>query len=327
MEKKKILITDRFSQDALLLLQQQPFFEIEKREIFHLKPEDLQGVHGIITRSRTFFTRDVLKAAKSLQVLVTSTSGFDHIDLRATEDFGIAAMHTPNANVESASQLTFGLVLACAQKIAGAHRMIKAGEWQRQSLMGLELNGKTYGLIGLGRIGRRVAQLARAFGMEVIAYDPYVEDAAYAQASATRVSLEELLKKADVISLHVPRTKETERLLNRSNFEYINPSAIIVNTSRGTALDEEDLVQALAQGKIAACGLDVFEKEPLPRQSKLLNFPEVLLTPHIGANTVEAFQKASDQAAEKIIRFFVDGSTSDTLPPKAAWFHHEGPVS
>lgn len=320
MSKKKILITDRFSHEALLTLSQQEFLLVQKTETPSLKDVDLKGVHGLIIRSRTQIDESVFSRAKSLQVIITATSGFDHINLDAAAKWGVTVMFTPEANVESAAQLTWGLVLACASKIPQAHRALKAGEWNREQFIGMELYKKTYGIVGLGRIGTRVAEIAQAFGMNVIAYDPYLDEGFFREAGAERVAYEEILKTSDILSYHVPKTSETEKMLNRSHFEYIHRGLILVNTSRGSVVHEQDLCEALDKGWIGSVGLDVFEKEPLNRNSKLLNYANVVLTPHCGANTTEAFAKASEQAALKAIRFFMDASTSDTLPPKAAWY-------
>lgn len=319
-DRKVVLISDRFTQEALLTLESQAFLDVRRSPTPNLEQLNLEGVNGLLIRSRTPVTRQVLSRAKSLQVIVTATSGFDHIDLEACAEWGITVMFTPGANVESAAQLTWALVLACANKVVNAHREIKAGTWNRDLLTGTELADKTYGIVGLGRIGSRVASIAEAFGMHVIAYDPYQDDAAFREAGAERVAYEEVLKQSDVLSFHVPRTRETHLMLNRSQLEYIHRGLILVNTSRGSVISEPDLVEALEQGWIGAAGLDVFEKEPLPRTSKLPNFQNVVLTPHIGATTVEAFAKASEQAAFKLIRFFMEGSTADTLPPKAPWY-------
>lgn len=319
-EKKQILITDRFSQEALVTLESQPFFDVRKSPTPDLESLDLSEVNGLIIRSRTKIDAKALSRAKNLQVIITATSGFDHIDLEACAKWGITVMFTPRANIESATQLTWSLVLACASRVVEAHREMKSGQWSRELLVGTELAGKTYGIVGLGRIGSRVAEIAEAFGMNVIAYDPYQEDAHFRHVGAERVALEEILKQSDVLSFHVPKTRETHHLLKRSQFEYIHRGIILVNTSRGSVIHEADLVEALDNGWIGGVGLDVFEKEPLPRQSKLFGFPNVVLSPHIGANTAQAFAKASEQAALKMIRFFVEGSTDDTLPPKAPWY-------
>lgn len=319
--KKIILLTDRFAQDSFLFLQQQSDLEIIRTGSPNNIPEELLAkAHGMIIRSRTVIDEKLLAQAKNLQVVITCTSGFDHIDLDATEKWGVTVMNTPTANIESASQLTWGLVLSCVNNIQQAHRMMKDGEWNREALLGIELSGRTYGVIGLGRIGKRVAQFAQAFGMNVIAFDPYQDDEVFEDLGITRHSYEEVLKSADIISFHVPKTAETDYMLNRSHFEYLQRGIVLINTSRGSVIKENDLCEALDKGWLRCVGLDVFEKEPLPSTSKLLNYPNVILTPHIGANTEDAFFKASQIAAGKLLAFFSEGSTSDTLPPRAPWY-------
>lgn len=319
--KKKILITDRFAQDVYLYLQQQSQFEVVRADSpKHLPLEHIIDAHALIIRSRTPINEELLKKARNLQIIITATSGFDHIDLEATQKWGVTVMHTPSANIESAAQLTLGLVLSCTNNLVSAHRMMKAGDWDRERLVGIELSGRTYGVIGLGRIGTRVAQLAQAFGMNVIAFDPYQEDEHFEKQKIVRLSYEEVLKTADILSFHVPKTLETDYMLNRSHFEYIHRGITLINTSRGSVIHELDLCEAIEQGWIRAVGLDVFEKEPLPRTSKLLSYPNVVLTPHIGATTEDAFYKASNIAAQKLVSFFLDGSTSDTLPPQVPWY-------
>lgn len=320
LEKKRILITDRFSSEAFLTLGQQSFFEVEKTSFSDLQKTDLSGVNALIIRSRTEINEALLQRAKKLQVIVSATSGFDHIDLKACAKWGITVMNTPMANVDSAAQLTWSLILACSNKILAANKALKTGDWNRDLLVGTELAGKTLGIVGLGRIGSRVSEIADAFGMNLIAYDPYVEESKFHLLGADRVSYEEILKTADILSYHVPKTLETHQMLNRSQFEYIHEGIVIINTSRGGVINENDLCDAIENHKVAAVGLDVYEKEPLNRSSKLLQLPQTVLTPHIGANTQEAFAKASEQAALKVIRFFVDGTTTDTLPPKASWY-------
>lgn len=321
MSKKKVLICDHFTQDVYLYLQQQPFLEVVRVESSSYIPlEQLITAHALIIRSRTKITEDLLSKARQLQVIITCTSGFDHIDLNATEKWGVTVMHTPRANVESAAQLTWGLVLSCVSNLPQAARMVKSGEWNRQLITGMELSGRTYGIIGLGRIGKRVAQLAQAFGMSVIAFDPYQDDESFDLLKIPRHSYEEVLRTADVVSFHVPKTQETDYMLTRPHFDYIQRGIILVNTSRGSVIREDDLIEALEAGWIRSVGLDVYEKEPLPRESKLLKFNNVILTPHIGANTEEAFNKASQYAAQKLVNFFIDGSTADTLPPRVSWY-------
>lgn len=319
--KKKVLITDRFAQDSFLYLQQHSGFEVIRADSpLHLPLEHLVTAHALIIRSRTRINEELLKKARQLQLIVTCTSGFDHIDLEATQKWGVTVMHTPSANIESAAQLTWGLVLSCVNNLHQAHKMVKAGEWNRDAITGIELSGRTYGIVGLGRIGSRVAEIAQVFGMNVVAFDPYQEDEVFERLKIPRLSYEEVLKTADILSFHVPKTLETDGMLNRSQFEYIHRGLILVNTSRGSVINENDLCEALEKDWLRAVALDVFEKEPLNRNSKLLTFPNVILSPHIGANTEDAFFKASQIAANKLMAFFIDGSTSDTLPPRTPWY-------
>lgn len=326
MKKIKILIADRISQEAVLLLQQHDFIEVKKAEsIRHFEPTEIASANGLIIRSRTKIDEELLSKARNLQLIVSATSGFDHIDLEATTKWGITVMHTPSASTESSAQHTFALILACANKIIQSHKAVKAGEWQidqtvKDTLSTMELRGRTLGIVGLGRIGSRVAQIAQVFGMNVVAYDYYQDEQIFQVLNVPRVSFEELLKCSDVISFHVPKTLETDNMLNRSHFEYIHRGVIIINTSRGSVIHEQDLCDALNDGFVGAAGLDVFEKEPLARNARLLSFSNVVLTPHLGANSEDAFYKASSLAAQKVITFFLDGSTSDTLPPKAIWY-------
>jgi D-3-phosphoglycerate dehydrogenase / 2-oxoglutarate reductase len=320
-EKKNIIIADRFAQDSLLYLQQKDFFNIEVHaSLAHVEAHSLGRCHGLIVRSKAQINDELLRRMPQLQVIVTATSGFDHIDLDATRKWGITTMHCPTANVESAAQLTFSLLLNSVNKIHQAHKQVKGGEWNRDLLTSFELKGRTLGVVGLGRIGSRVAQMAKSFGMDVIAFDPYQEDSHFELLNVERVAYEEVLKSSDVLTFHVPKTLETMNMLNRSHFEYIHRGVILINCSRGGVINEADLCEALEKGWIGAAALDVFEKEPLQRTSKLLNHNNVILTPHIGAQSEEAFYKASQVAAHKVLTFFEDGSTTDTLPPKAPWY-------
>ncbi len=319
--KKKILVCDRFSLESLHMLESQNYFELTKVDPSLLKSsEHLATAEGLLIRSRAIVDSELLTLAKKLQVVITATSGFDHIDLEATQKWGITVMNTPNANRESAAQLTLTLMLSLNHRLLEAHRLIKAGLWRQESLLGTELHEKTWGIVGLGRIGTRVAELAKSFRMNIIAFDPYLNDDVFEKYDAKRMSYDELLKISDFISFHVPRTKETTKMLNAPHFDSINRDVFIVNTSRGTVIDEESLVKALENHWIKGVALDVYEKEPLPRNSRLLTFPEVLLTPHIGAYTEDAFGRASEEAVLKLILFFRAGTTADSLPPKTAWY-------
>ncbi len=320
----KILVTDRFSIEALAKLKSRAQFQVSQSETHLPTAEELKGVVALVIRSRTKITADLLAQSPELKVIVTSTSGFDHIDFLATQKHSVTVMHTPEANAQSAAELTWLLVLACARKFTQAQAQLKKGEWKRELIVGSTLAGKIYGIIGLGRIGSRVARFAKAFGMEVVAFDPYVGPEAFARAGAERASIEELFRRSDFISLHVPATPETKKMINFRAFEGASSDLILVNTSRGDVVNEPELIKAIEQKLVKAVGLDVFTSEPLAQSSPLLKMPQVVLAPHIGATTDEAFSASSMEAATKIIDFLEHGRTQDLLPPKTSWFTHNG---
>jgi D-3-phosphoglycerate dehydrogenase / 2-oxoglutarate reductase len=319
--KKKILITDRFAFESQLFLEREGPFELIRTENPLTLPLDqLVSCHALLIRSKTQITSELFEKARNLQVIVTMTSGFDHIDLPAAQKWGVTVMHTPWAHRESAAQLTWSLVMACASNVVSGQNQIQNKTWSRDKLKGFELNQRTYGILGLGRIGSRVAEMAQAFGMKVIAFDPYQETEVFQNLGVERMGLEEVFHHADVISCHVPKTPETKDFLHRHIFESMPKPLVLVNTCRGSIIKEEVLAEALTKKWLLAAAQDVFVTEPLPLDSPLRLAPNLILTPHIGSQTEEALAKASQMAAEKISRFFISGMTSDTLPPKAAWY-------
>jgi D-3-phosphoglycerate dehydrogenase / 2-oxoglutarate reductase len=316
----RVMITDRFEIDSFAHLKSDPRLDVVQSKSHQPTADELSQVDGLIIRSRTRVDEAFLAQAPRLKVIVTSTSGFDHLDLTATHSRGVRVMYTPEANAASACELTWSLVLACARKLVDAHRAVKNGEWRRDALLGVQLSGKTYGVIGLGRIGTRVAKVAQAFGMKTMAFDPYKDDEVFEALGIQRISLEEMMKLADFVSVHVPASDETHYMLTRNLLDSANRNLILVNTSRGSVVSEQDLVEALTLEWIAACGLDVFEKEPLQRHSGLMALKNVVLSPHIGATTHEAFAQASREAAGKILEFVASGTVTDPLPPKDPWW-------
>ncbi|MEQ1723337.1 MAG: hydroxyacid dehydrogenase [Pseudobdellovibrio sp.] len=307
--KKNILICERFALEALVTLKNNKNFNVE-----NYTEEKLATADALIIRSKFKITEDILKKSPNLKLIVTCTSGFDHIDLKATEQNKITVMFTPDANVTSAAELTWTLLMAANRKVAAANKELKSGVWNRDNYLANELAHKTLGIVGLGRIGSKVAKIAKAFSMNVIAFDPYVEPAAFENCEAERVSYEEILKRSDFLSFHVPATKETTNMFNRSHYEYTSPEMILINTSRGSVVVEDDLALALNENKIRFAALDVFQREPLNKESKLLKCQNILLTPHLGAYTEEAFLKASLEAATLVTDFFETNKTRNTLP-------------
>jgi D-3-phosphoglycerate dehydrogenase len=314
---KNIIVTDRLSAQALQTLKLEKNFNV--LQIQNIEDPQIELAHGLLIRSKTHINAALLSRLKNLEVIVSATSGFDHVDLKETTQAKIKVMHTPEANTVAAAELTWALVLACSRKILNAHRSVKSGEWRSDSLTGYECFGKNYGIVGLGRIGSRVAKIAQAFGMKVLAFDPYKDDEYFEKMNVTRLAYEELIKKSDILSFHVPKTRETQNMFGASQIEYVHPELIIINTSRGGVISEPDISKVLEQRKIRALGLDVFSTEPLSRNSNLLKFDNVVLTPHAGAATFEAFERGSLEAAQKLITYFQNGQTSDVLPPSEDW--------
>ena len=251
-------------------------------------------------------TRRVMEECGNLKIIARHGLGLDNVDLEAATELGIPVTYCRHTGEEaSVAEHAVALMLACARRLVEADRAVREGRWRaRVELVGLELKGKTLGVIGLGAIGREVARIARnGFGMKVVAFDPYAPDEAFREVRAERVGLEELLRESDFITIHVPLTPETRRMLDAERLKLVKRGAVIVNTARGAVVDETALCEALREGRIAYAGLDVFEREP-PEDSPLLSLPNTVLTPHVAAFTREALRRMDLANAEDLIRFF-----------------------
>ena len=261
---------------------------------------------AIVVRSTTRVDRLALSNLPELRAIGCAGVGLDNVDLEEAARRGIAVVNTPEANVVSAAEHTLGLLLAVARRIAEADASMKAGRWDREALRGFELSGRTLGIVGLGRVGSRVALRARAFDMKLIACDPYLEAARFAAVGALSVSFDELLAMADVVSFHVPLSEETRHLLDRPALARLRSGAVVINAARGAVVDEAALVEALDRGRLAGAGIDVFESEPVVGSaggdsSRLATHPRVVATPHLGARTVEAQRRVALELAERLI--------------------------
>lgn len=311
------LVANRFSQEALTLLQNQAELEIYSAlGLSQLKAHWAQA-QALICRSKSVIDQEILEQLPQLKVIITATSGFDHIDLAACKDKNIQVMHTPEANVQSAAELTLSHILNCHRRLDRAHQMVQDGNWQRSIITGEELTGKSVGLIGFGRIGQKVAQLLSGFGVKLQAHDPYVEQQGHSDIQF--MGFEELIRSSDVVSMHVPYTKETRHMIKESTLDWFTDGSLLVNTSRGNVVCMNSLIKHLQQGADLKVALDVFPNEPLPTDSPLLDFPNLSLSPHIGASTTGALQKASHMAANKLIAYVKDSTVSDQLPPQTLW--------
>lgn len=311
----KVLIAERFSANAYSFLKGHRQFEVIRNPV----QQDWGLADAAIIRSKTKIDSILLNHAPNLKLIVTATSGYDHIDLNETHNRKIKVFYTPEANAASAAELTWGLLLSCSKKIPFANESLKKHIWDRDQLNGIELEKKILGIVGLGRVGLRVAKIAQGFGMKVVAFDPYQKNEIFVNQKVSRMGFTEVIRICDVLSLHVPYTEETHQMVNARSLEEVQPHCILINTSRGQVLAEQDLVLLLGNKKLAAAGLDVFAKEPLPKDSPLIKLNNVVITPHIGASTEEAFQRASAQAAQIVIDVFNGQSPENELFPKSSF--------
>lgn len=261
--------------------------------------ESIADVDAIMVRSATKVTADVVAAAPRLKVVARAGVGLDNVDVKAATQAGVMVVNAPTSNIVSAAEHAIGLLLATARSVPAADTSLRGGEWKRSSFSGVELYEKTLGVVGLGRIGVLVAQRLSAFGMHVIAYDPFVPAARAAQMGVRLVALQDLLAEADVLTVHLPKTPETVGLIDSDALSAMKPTAILINAARGGIVDESALYDALADGTIAAAGLDVFAKEPCT-DSPLFTLPNVVVTPHLGASTEEAQEKAGVAVARSV---------------------------
>lgn len=318
MTEHLILITDRYTPESIANLRQELQNANLSTQILQTElqptPNLLQKATALLIRSRTLIDRELLERAPHLKVIITSTSGYDHIDFSETQKRNIKVMYTPEANSQSAAELTIALMLAVLRRLNECSRALRDGRWKDEITTGQELKGKTVGLIGLGRVGVRVAQLLQAFNCEVLAHDPYQSDKTFETLKIDRLGLTEVFAQSEILSLHVPLTAETRRMICAQTLELTQEGLILINTSRGCVIDEGALIAALNTKQIQGVGLDVFEHEPLARDSRLRKMPQVLLTPHIGAYTEEAFANASNLATKKLVQFLKSGEISDNLP-------------
>lgn len=259
--------------------------------------------HALIVRSRTKITQDILKAGKLLKVVGRAGAGLDNIDLEAAQKLGVKVLNAPEAASEAVAELTLGFLLSLARNIPKADRAMKDEKWIKHDLTGWELRGKTFGTIGLGNIGERVARLTKALGMKILITKRTPPDPAILrELDAEFVPLEESLRRSDVVTIHVPYTAETHHMVSEREFKAMKKGAYVINTSRGAIVDEKALLKALQSGKLGGAALDVFEVEP-PTDWALMQLPNVVCTPHIGAQTEEAQKQASVLLAERIISF------------------------
>ena len=303
----KLLVSDSLSDEGLKILKEVKGFEVD---VYNgLKTEELARIikdyDALIVRSASKVTREVIEKAERLRVIGRAGVGLDNVDVEAASERGIIVMNAPEGNTISTAEHTMSLLLSLARYIPQATASIRQGRWEKNKFTGRELYGKILGVIGLGRIGSEVARRAQAFGMKVIAYDPFLSADRASKMEVALVSLKELFEQSDFITVHTPLTKDTHHLLNAEAFEQMKDGVRILNCARGGIVDEEALAKAIQKGKVAGAAIDVFEKEP-PGDNPLLKLEQVIATPHVGAATDEAQANVAVDIARQVVDALLD---------------------
>lgn len=303
MTRHVVLVTDTLADSGVELLQSHD--DIELRYEPGLKGSELLSAvaeaDAIITRSGTPVTAELLEAGRRLRVVGRAGVGLDNVDVDAATKQGVLVVNAPTANIISATEHTMALLLSACRAVPEADASVRRGEWKRSKFIGIELNGKTLGIIGLGRIGTGIARRVREFGMKVLAHDPYVPRSTGERVNAELTSLDHLLAESDFITVHTPLTDETKGMIGREELARTKPGVIAINCARGGIFDEQALAEALRSGHVRAAGVDVYVDEPPAPDHPLLQAPNIVLTPHIGANTAEAQERVGLQTAEMVV--------------------------
>jgi D-3-phosphoglycerate dehydrogenase len=305
---KKVLIADPLSEEGLDILRSGNDVEVVVKDNISADElvDEIKEYSAIVVRSRTKVTREVIAAAEQLEVIARGGVGLDNIDQEAAQDVGIKVVNTPEASSASVAEHALALCFALARNIPKAHVTTAAGRWEKKALKGVELGGKTLGVIGLGRIGRELAKRAMAIGMKVIGTDPLVDPEVVKAVGVELVDLQQLLRESDFVSLHMPLNTETKGLIGASELETMKPTSYLVNCARGGVVDESSLYDALKNNKIAGAALDVYENEP-PEGSPLLGLENIALTPHIAASTADGQRRVGVDVARKILEVLEAG--------------------
>ncbi|MBN2620584.1 3-phosphoglycerate dehydrogenase [candidate division WOR-3 bacterium] len=292
----KVLVSDPIAEQGIEVLKKAGIEVVEKSG---LAPEEVAKIigdfDGIIVRSATKVTKEVIEAGKNLKVIGRAGIGLDNVDRDTAKARNIKVVNTPTATSISVAELALGMMFAAARRLPQASISTKAGKWEKKQFKGLELHGKTLGIIGIGRIGTELAKRAQALGMKILAYDPNVPK----HDTADMVDLDTLVSRADYISLHIPKTEQTTHILNKSAFEKMKEGVALINCARGGVVDEQALYDAITAGKVRIAAIDVYETEPA-KQNKLFELDQVIATPHIGAQTKEGQKRAGVQIAELV---------------------------
>jgi D-3-phosphoglycerate dehydrogenase len=309
----KVLISDNISPKCIEILRNSGL-EVDFKT--SMKPDELKACisdyHALIIRSATKVTSEIIEAAKNLKVIGRAGSGLDNVDKTAATKKGIVVMNTPGGNTITTAEHTIALLVSLARRVPQATISMKAGKWEKKKFLGIELFNKNLGIIGIGNIGSQVAKRAQALEMNVIAYDPFLSEEKAKAMGVEKVTLPELFRRSDFITIHTPLTSETKNIINKNSIEIMKPGVRIINCSRGGIVNEKDLYDALVTGKVAGAALDVFEKEP-PENNPLLKLDNLICTPHLGASTKEAQENVAIAIAEQVVDYLINGTIRNAV--------------
>lgn len=310
----KVLVSDKLGSAGMAVLKKEKDIQVDEKP--GLPPAELKKIIGqydaILIRSGTKLTKDILEKAGKLRIVGRAGVGVDNVDLETATQKGIIVMNTPEGNTISTAEHTFSMIMALARNIPQACENLKKGEWNRNKFLGTELNGKTLGVIGFGRIGKEVAKRAAAFNMTILVFDPFISKASVKEYPVEFTDLENLLKKSDFLTVHTPLTPETKYVLNSGNIHLCKKGIKIVNCARGGIIEEKALVKAIQDGIVSGAALDVFEAEP-PKDNPLLSLPQVIVTPHLGAATQEAQENVAVDVAIQVVDALKDRAIKNAV--------------
>lgn len=296
----KILVTDGLDSNGIAIMKNTAEVVEQKGITAEDLLKEIADFDALVVRGRTKVTQAVFEAGKKLKVVGRAGVGVDNIDLAAAKTHGVTVVNSPVATTTAVAELTMALMLSAVREIARADSSLKAGKWLKKEFEGFELSGKTLGVIGFGRIGAAVAKRAAAFDMAILGYDPMIPADEITKRGGSPVSMDELLKRSDLITMHLPLTDETKSLINTDAFAKMKQGVYLICAARGGVIDETALLEALNSGKVAGAALDVFVTEP-PGLTDLVAHPKLVCTPHVGAQTVEAQHRAANDIAEEIV--------------------------
>lgn len=311
-----VFIADPLSEDGIFPLRQETELNLNVIVDTGLTPEELiskiADVHVLLVRSQTKVTREIIQAAKNLKLIGRAGVGVDNIDLTAATEHGIIVVNAPDGNTNSAAEHSVAMMTSLARHIPQAYNALKNGVWDRKTYVGVELKNKTLGVVGFGRIGTEVAHRAKGSRMNVMAYDPFLTEERAKELGVTKATVDEICQAADFITVHTPLLPETQDLFNKERFAMMKPGVRIINCARGGIINEDDLYDAIVEGKVAGAALDVFVEEPAT-DNKLLTLPQVIATPHLGASTIEAQESVAVDVSNDIIKFFKTGTVTNPV--------------